>query len=163
MLTRLTNILLGGLPKRHAGLDAQDIEKVIDIIIEETDPRLRFVGGYRRKLRKPVIRSLLYVNRLVTRIPGTFEMNRRSYGSNPQVNALFGSADQIEELISRSKALKTYFEDNPDQDVVYVPMAMSRTEKKVLGMESGGDVDQQGGCPGDGQFFRSLAGCVRFE
>jgi hypothetical protein len=140
MLTWLKNKLPGGLPEGHEGLDEQDIERVINIIIEETDPRLRLVGGYRRKLRKPVIRSLLYVNRLVTRIPGAFEINRRSYGSDPQVNALFGSADQIGELIGRSRVLKEYFRDKPDQNVVYVPMAMKRTEKKVLGMEFGGDM-----------------------
>jgi len=139
MLTRLTNRLFGRLPEGHEGLDEQDIEKAIDIIMDETDPRLRLVSGYRRKLRKPVIRSLLYVNRLVARIPGAFEVNRRSYGSNPQVNALFGSADQIETLISHSKVLKKYFEDNPDRDVVYVPLAMNRTEKRVLRTESGGD------------------------
>lgn len=140
MLTRLTNKLLGGLSGRYERLDEQDIEKAIDIIIEETDPRLRLVGGYKRKLRKPVIRSLVYVNRLTARIPGAFEINRRAYGSDPQINALFGSADAIEELISHSKVLKKYFEDKPDQDVVYVPMAMNRTEKTVLGMELSGNM-----------------------
>jgi hypothetical protein len=140
MLTRLTNKLFGGLPGRHDRLDEQDVEKAIDIIIGEIDPRLRLVGGYRRKLRKPVIRSLVYVNRLVTRIPGPFEINRRNYGSNPQVNALFGSADDAEHLFSHSKAVNSYFEDKPDQDVVYVPMAMSRTEKTVLGMDLSGDM-----------------------
>jgi hypothetical protein len=140
MLTRLANKLLGSLSGRPERLNEQDIERVIDIIIEETDPRLRLVGGYRRKLRKPVIRSLAYVNRLVTRIPGAFEINRRSYGSDPQVNALFGSADQVEELIGHSRVLKEYFRDKPDQDVAYVPMAMNRTEKKVLGIEFGDDM-----------------------
>jgi len=140
MLTRVIKKFLGGLIGSHERLDEQDIEKAIDILIEETDPRLRLVGGYKRKLRKPVIRSLVYVNRLVTRIPGAFEINRRNYGSDPQINALFGSADDIEELISQSRGLKQYFEDNPDQDVVYVPMAMSRTEKTVLGMELSGDI-----------------------
>ena len=136
MLTWLTN----KLPGRHERLDENDIEKTIGIILEETDPRLRLVGGYKWKLRKPVIRSLMYVNSIVKRIPGPFEISRKSYGSDPQVKALFGSANDIEELESYSKILKNYFEDNPDQDVVYVPMAMNRIEKRVLGMESSGDL-----------------------
>ena len=140
MLTRLINKILGGLTRSYERLDEQDIEKAIDIIIEETDPRLCLVGGYKRKLRKPVIRSLVYVNDLVTRIPGAFEVNRGSYGSDPQINALFGSADDIDDLTSHSKVLKKYFEDNPDQDVVCVPMAMNRTEKTVFGMDRSGDV-----------------------
>lgn len=140
MFTRLTNKLLGGLFGSHERLDEQDVEQAIDIIIEETDPRLRLVGGYKRKLRKPVIRSLMYVKRLVTRIPGAFEVSRKSYGSDPQISALFGSADGIDELVGHSKVLKKYFEENPDQAMVYVPMAMKRTEKTVLGMELSGDI-----------------------
>ena len=140
MLTRLISRLLGGLTGSYERLDDEDIERAIDILIEETDPRLRLVSGYKRKLRKPVIRSLVYVKRLITRIPGAFEVNRRSYGSDPQISALFGSADDIDELVNHSKVLKKYFEDNPDQDMVYVPMAMKRTEKTVLGMELSGDI-----------------------
>jgi len=140
MLNRLINRLLGGLTGSYERLDEQDIEKAIDILIEETDPRLCLVSGYKRKLRKPVIRSLVYVKRLITRIPGAFEVNRRNYGSDPQISALFGSADDIDELVGHSKVLKKYFEENPDQAMVYVPMAMKRTEKTVLGMELSGDI-----------------------
>ena len=140
MLTRLITKLLGRLAGSYERLDEQDIEKAIDIIIEETDPRLRLVSGYKQKLRKPVVRSLVYVKRLITRIPGAFEVNRRNYGSDPQISALFGSADGIDELVGHSKVLKKYFEDNPGQDMVYVPMAMKRTEKTVLGMELSGDI-----------------------
>jgi len=140
MLTRLIIRFLGGLTGSYERLDDEDIERAIDILIEETDPRLRLVSGYKRKLRKPVIRSLVYVKRLITRIPGAFEVNRRSYGSDPQISALFGAADDIDGLISHSKVLKNYFEDNPDQDVVYVPLVMTRTEKTVLGMELSGNV-----------------------
>lgn len=140
MLTRLTNKLLGALTGKYERLDEQDIERAIDIILEETDPRLRLVRGYKRKLRKPVIRSLVYVNRLVARIPGAFEINRRNFGSNPQVNALFGSADDIDDLVSRSRALKKYFDEYPERDVAYTTLVMTRTEKNVLGVELSGDM-----------------------
>lgn len=140
VVTQVIKKLLDRLSGKYERLDEQDIEKAIDILIEETDPRLRLIGGYRRKLRKPVIRSLAYLNGLVGRIPGPFEVNRKAYGSNPQVNALFGSADDIEALVNHNKVLKQYFRDKPDHDLVYVPMAMNRTEKTVLGMERSGDV-----------------------
>ena len=83
MLNRLADRLRG----RYERIDEQDIERAIGIIVDETDPRLRLVRGYRKKLRKPVIRSLVYVDKLVTRIPGPFEISRKAFGSNPQVNA----------------------------------------------------------------------------
>ena len=136
MLNRLADRLRGSYKR----LDEQDIERAIGIVVEETDPRLRLVRGYRKKLRKPVIRSLVYVDSLVTRIPGPFEISRRAYGSNPQVNALFGSADDIETVFARSRALHGYFRDWPDCERVFVPLAMYREEKKVMGMSLAGDI-----------------------
>ena len=136
MLRHLTDKLLG----RYERLDEQDIERATDIIINETDPRLRMVSGYKRKLRKPVVRSLAYINNLVTRIPGPFEINRHAYGADPQINALFGSADDIEALFSQSKPVREYFRDSPGSERVYLPLAMYRTEKNVMGISLSGDV-----------------------
>lgn len=136
MWNRLTDRLRG----RYERLDEQDIERAIEIILDETDPRLRLVRGYRRKLRKPVIRSLAYVGGLVTRIPGPFAVNRKAYSSDPQVNALFGSADDIDELFARSRALRGYFRDWPDCERVFVPLAMYRQEKRIMGMTLDGDI-----------------------
>jgi hypothetical protein len=136
MLNRLADRLRG----RYERLDEQDIERAIGIIIDETDPRLRLVSGYRRKLRKPVIRSLVYADQLVTRIPGPFEVSRKTYGGNPQINALFGSADDVDSLFARSRALQGYFRDTPDCERVFVPLAMFRQEKKVMGMSLDGEI-----------------------
>jgi len=136
MLSQLMDRLRG----RYDRLDEQDIERAIDIVVEQTDPRLRFVRGFRRKLRKPVVRSLVYVDDLVTRIPGPFEVNRKAYGSEPQVNALFGSADDIETLFARNKMLQDFFRDAPGSDRVHVPLIMLRREKRTLGMALSGDI-----------------------
>jgi hypothetical protein len=136
MLRRLTDKLLG----RYKRLDEKDIGHAIDIIVKETDPRLRMIRAYRRKLRKPVIRSLAYINNLVTRIPGPFEINRRAFAADPQINALFGSADDIETLFSRSQPVRQFFKDSPGSDRVYLPLMMRRMEKKVFGASLSGDV-----------------------
>jgi hypothetical protein len=136
----MLSYLLDRLRGRYARLDEQDIERAIDIVVEQTDPRLRFVRGFRRKLRKPVVRSLVYVDDLVTRIPGPFEISRKAYGSDPQVNALFGSADDIETLFARSKMLQEFFRDTPGCGRVCVPLAMQRQEKRILGMALSGDI-----------------------
>ena len=136
MFSRFTDKLLG----RYERLDEKDIERATEIIINEIDPRLRMVRAYRRKLRKPVIRSLAYINNLITRIPGPFEISRRAYGADPQINALFGSADDIGALFSRSKPVQEFFRDFPDSDRVYLPLAMFRTEKKGFGVSLDGDV-----------------------
>jgi hypothetical protein len=132
--------LLDRMRGRYDRLDEQDIERAIDIVIEQTDPRLRFVRGYRRKLRKPVVRSLVYVDDLVTRIPGPFVISRKTYASDPQINGLFGSADDIETLFASNKMLQDFFRETPGCDQVCVPLAMLRREKRILGMTLSGDV-----------------------
>ena len=135
-MSRLTDRLRG----RYRRLDEADIERGTAIILEETDPRLRLVSGHRRKLRKPVVRSLAYTGGLVTRIPGPFEISRRAYGNDPQVNALFASADDIDTLFGRSRALQQFFRDHPGSDRVYVPLAMRREKKRIMGMTLSGDI-----------------------
>jgi len=136
MLSRLADRLRG----RYARLDEQDIERAIDIIVEQTDPRLRFVRAYRRKLRKPVVRSLVYADDMVGRIPGPFEVSRKTYGSDPQVNALFGSVDDIDTLFANSKMLRDFFLDNPGCDLVYAPLVMRQRERQIFGMALSGDI-----------------------
>jgi len=136
MLSRLADRLRG----RYARMDEQDIDRAIEIVVEQTDPRLRFVRGYRRKLRKPVVRSLVYVEDLVKRVPGPFEISRKAYGSDPQVNALFGSADDIDTLFAGNSRLQDFFRDTPECDRVYVPLVMHRQEKRILGMALSGDI-----------------------
>lgn len=136
MFSQLMDKLLG----RYSRLDEQDIEKAIDIVIEQTDPRLGLLRGSRRKLRRPVVRSLVYVSDLVTRIPGPFEISRQTYASNPQVNALFGSADDIDDLFGSSRQLRRFFLDAPECERAYIPLAMLRREKRVLGMALSGDI-----------------------
>jgi hypothetical protein len=136
MWSRLADRLRG----RYARLSEQDIERAIDIIVEQTDQRLRFVRAYRRKLRKPVVRALVYADDLIARIPGPFQISRKAYGSDPQVNALFGSADDIDTLFAHSKVLQDFFRDNPGCDLVYVPLIMLQRERQIFGMALGGDI-----------------------
>ncbi len=136
----MLGLLAEKLRGRYRRLDERDIERAIGIAVGETDPRLRLVTGYRRRLRQPVVRSLAWVSQLVTRIPGPFEISRSTWGSDPQVNALFGSADDIDTLFSRSTPVRDFFRDNPGSDRVCQPLAMYRSEKRIMGMSLAGDI-----------------------
>ena len=140
MLSKLKKIFSGIWPGKYARLDEADIDKAIDMVVDETDARLRLISGYRRKLRKPVIRSLVYVNYLVARIPAPIEISRKAYGIDPRVNALFASVNEMQDLFRRSKQLKGLFEDAPDNDRVYTTLGMIKTEKNILGMELKGEM-----------------------
>ncbi len=126
------------------GLSEGDIEKAISILIDDTDPRMRLVSGYKQQLRKPVIRSLLSLNHLCDRVPGPFEANRKAHGADPQINALAASADELQDLFSLSEPVKNFFTGSQGSNVCYATLRMFSQEKKVFGMALQGDIVRRG-------------------
>lgn len=112
-----------------------DVERAIEMVVEHTDPRLRMLSGYKRKLRKPVLRSLLYLNQLTDRLPGPVEVNRKAYGTDPQVNALFASVDGLRDVFSLSETVRAHVDANPGREDLYGTLGMFRSERGVFGME----------------------------
>jgi hypothetical protein len=131
----LSRLIFGARVRDDGRVSEADIQRAIEMAVERTDPRLRMVSGYRRKLRKPAIRSLLYLNRVVKRIPGPVEVSRKAYGADPQVNALFASVDSLRDVFSLSEPLRAYLDANPGRTDCYCTLAMFRHEKGVFGME----------------------------
>lgn len=139
MLKFLKTIFRNSTRLRH-NLSEEDIDKAIETLVSGTDPRLRMIGGYQKKLRMPVIRALLYIQGLDERVPGPFAADRKAYGADPQINALFGSVQQLQELFSLNEKMKAYFEANPDQDVAYASLGMLKREKKTFGAALFGNI-----------------------
>ena len=52
----------------------------IERMVQETDPSIRKVEGYRRQLRTPVENALGYVEGVVSAIPGPFQPYIRALG-----------------------------------------------------------------------------------
>jgi len=116
-------------------INEADIARAIEMVVENTDPRLKIVSGYQRKLRKPVIRSLLYLNRVVDRIPGPIEVNQKTFGNDPRVNALFASVDAMRDVFSLSDVVREFVKSHPGTEAFYCTLGMFRQEKSVLGMD----------------------------
>jgi hypothetical protein len=132
---RLLRALFGRSSRTKGRISEEEIDRAIRMVMEGTDPRLRLVSGYKRKLRRPVIRSLLYLKRLPDRIPGPFEVSSAGFGSDPQINALFASADDMHELFGANQTVRDFFAQAPDCDVGFCSLGMYREEKHIFGME----------------------------
>ena len=115
-------------------VNSADLDRALELVIEHTDPRLRYLPGHQRRLRKPLLRTLGYLAEVVELIPGPLEMGRRQYGSDARVNALFGSVEQMLDLFGRSELVREYLRARPGGDDFYCSIGMFREEKRVLGM-----------------------------
>lgn len=83
-MLRLFQSIFGGA----ADVDGRYPERVVDAAIERaldgTDPRLRILPGYRKRLRPLVIHALDHVVGLVEGLPSPAELSRKGYSANRQ-------------------------------------------------------------------------------
>jgi len=117
------------------------VNSAIDHLVDEIDPNMRFVIGYKKKLAETVESVLDYIDGLVEEIPGPIEFNKKAFGSDPLVNALFASASDLQNAFSQSEALRAFFEDsiNVNVDEGFALMCMEKAEHSGFGMELEGD------------------------
>ena len=53
------------------------VQEAIERAVDGTDPRLRAISGYRKRLREPVIRAIDHVVRVVNELPAPIPANPR--------------------------------------------------------------------------------------
>ena len=118
------------------------VQDAIESVVEGTEPRIRLVSGYQKKLQKEVSNSLSYIDELVEAIPAPIEVSRSRFANNSQVNAYFASVGELQQTFSHSSDLKAFFDDveNRDRQEAYALLCMQVTEKQVTGIEMNGDM-----------------------
>ena len=118
------------------------LHSAIETAVDGTDPRIRGISGYRRKLRPAVECALEYVEHLVAQVPGPVEIGRHTFATDAQVHAFFASPEHIQEVFSRSAALRDFVDHHAGLALCecYALLGMRRTEKTVLGTKMVGDM-----------------------
>ena len=121
------------------------IEMAIERAVDGSDPRLRLVPGYRKRLRKPVIHAIDHVIALVDGIPAPLTAGHDGYRNDFRLAALFASADEMLQTFSRDKALSDYLSgpEGRGAEVVTALLLARREEKNILGMDLVGDLVQR--------------------
>lgn len=122
-----------------AKLSDKDILEAIEAVVEGTEPKIRYVSTYKKQLKKSVTTSLLYIDELVNKIPGTVAVCHKNFASNPQVHAYFSSVNEMKNIFSISSELKSFF-DYTQYEQAYTFLCMNHDDKTILGMEMKNDV-----------------------
>ena len=114
----------------------------IEQVVEGTDPRLRMVRGYERKLYRSVETALDYADELIDQFSEALDLEKSAYGSDPYLRAYFASMDQIGELLQHSRSFREFinYRDNKYLDECYALLAMHKEERTTLGMEMSGNI-----------------------
>ena len=81
------------------------VQEAIERAVDGTDPWLRGLSGYRRKLRPAVVHALDHVVALVDHLDEPIELSRQNYGSDPYLRLFFISFGQLDTLLRGDPAL----------------------------------------------------------
>ena len=117
------------------------IEAAIERVVDGTDSRLRLLPGYRKRLRKPVIKAIDHVLALVDQLPSAVPAGRVEHGAEPRLAALFASAADMLDIFARDAALADFL-SRPDGECsprVSTLLLAERREKNILGIDLVGD------------------------
>jgi hypothetical protein len=117
-------------------LHQRKVDLAIERIVNQANPAMRGLGGYRRKLFPVVERLLAYSEELVAQVPGPTTVDPESWSSDPLVNALFGNTERIRQVVSGPQ-VRGWVKANPVPrgDDLYALLAVLPVERNQLGME----------------------------
>lgn len=139
MLRLLQSIFGGGEVK---GAYPESIVKMaIERAVDGTDPWLRSVSGYKKKLRPAVIHAIDHVIALVNELPPPIPVGLQSGGDDPLLKAFFISLDEMRKVFGTDRVLAGFLRGAavvPEKVVALLVMAMD--EKVILGAELSGDI-----------------------
>jgi hypothetical protein len=118
--------------------------KALDLVAELVDPLLKSASGFEHHLTLPVTHALGYCEGLVAALPGPIDINRQAFSGDPLVHALFATAEDIDQMLGRSQAVRDFLAEPQswEDEYFYALFAARRQQKKQLGMAQQGDLIQ---------------------
>lgn len=119
------------------------LREAIDMVVAGTDPRIRAVSGYGRKLRPAIERMLAHLDACGSWLAPPIDLSPRAWSTDPLLRLLFVSAEELRAEFSRSEELRAYFRNHPDAGEAFVALGATRGERRTHGSALHGDVLQR--------------------
>lgn len=113
----------------------QLLDRVVEFVVDNTDPRIRMVTHYKDKLAPAVIRSAQYLAGMIRALPEPLELSRGGWASDPAIKAFFATAADVPQVLARSADVRAFF-DAPRRDSAqeaFALLVMEKAERTVYG------------------------------
>ena len=120
------------------------VRNALERIGEIVGPLLKSAPGFERELAPAVEHVLGYCEGLIEALPGPINITRQAFSGDPRVPALFATADDIDQMLGRSQAVRDFLAEPQcwESEYFYALFAARRQQKKQLGIGQQGDVLQ---------------------
>lgn len=121
---------------------SKSLSKAIETLVDGTDVRMRCIGNYKKRLRASVRSILIYVCDLVAKLPASITVNKRTFSTDPLVNTLFVTTEDIKQLFSNCSEFHQFFEldEYQQQAEVYSLLFVRMSEKTIFGRKIQGEM-----------------------
>ncbi len=139
MLRLLQSIF--GFGETEGGIPESIVKQAIERAVDGTDPWLRAVSGYKKKLRPAVIRAIDHVISLVDRLPPPIVAGPASFGDDSRLKAFFLSSAEMAQVFTTDRSLAD-FRRGPEKDAarIIALLLMEKRENISLGVELTGEI-----------------------
>ena len=117
------------------------VKEAIERAVDGTDPWLRAVSGYKKKLRPAVIRAIDHVVALVDGLTTPMPMCLGNYTDDHRLKSFFISATHMKKVLAGDRALAEFMQ-GPGEAVprIIALLAMEKQERMIFGAALSGDV-----------------------
>jgi len=123
----------------HSDTKNDPIAAAIEQAVENTDPWIRAVSGYKKKLRPAVEKAIAYLDEQVDGMAPSLSLEPSDYSADPRLRAFFISAGALRKVIEGDPCL-TEYRQKQGKAPAYALLSMIKQEKTVFGAERTGDV-----------------------
>lgn len=125
--------LFGAAPAADA--DQVLVDAAIEAVVDAVDPRMRAERKYRAKLEPGLRQTVAHMRDFARQLPGPIVLSPAAWRSDPLINALFATPDEVTALLGRSRELYRFFDApaNAGCDAAHALLAMRREERKYFG------------------------------
>jgi len=135
LFSNVASKLFGAAPAGDTGkVEPELVQMAVESIVDAVDPRLRVVSGYQGKIAPAVTRTIVHMRTLARDLPEPIALSRAAWGTDPLLNAMFATADDVPAVLGRSDELRTFFDaaGNAAAAEACALLGMLKVERNVL-------------------------------
>jgi hypothetical protein len=117
------------------------VKEAIERAVDGTDPSLRAVSGYRKKLRPAILRAIDHVVTLVDGLPSLVPVQLAGYGDDLRLKGFFISAIHMKKVFAEDRSLAEFLQGPGSGSAqIFALLTMEKQERVILGAALSGDI-----------------------
>lgn len=131
------------IAREKLGLAAEstrpDIQDAIELVLDNSCPKIRLIRGHKKKLRQPVLSALNFIAELIDALPGVLDVTADSAVENVLVRSFFLDKEQLQNTLANDPDVKDFLSRTSGDDF-FVLLTMDRVVKTIFGSRLQGEI-----------------------